>query len=66
LCVNIKSVARYGQGFKTMWGLLLNHGDPADRIIIASARLLNATLVTSDREILRYAAGEYVKVVLPK
>ena len=42
------------------------HGDPADRIIVASARLLNATLVTSDRQILRYAAGEYVKVVRPK
>ena len=42
------------------------HGDTADRIIVASARLLNATLVTSDRQILRYAAGEYVKVVRPK
>ena len=33
----------------------LAHGDPADRIIIATARRLPATLVTRDRTMLRYA-----------
>lgn len=32
------------------------HGDPADRILIATARKLDLTLVTHDRPILRYAA----------
>ncbi|MDA8098075.1 MAG: type II toxin-antitoxin system VapC family toxin [Nitrospiraceae bacterium] len=30
------------------------HDDPADRIIIATARFLNATLVTKDEKILKY------------
>jgi PIN domain nuclease of toxin-antitoxin system len=30
------------------------HKDPADRIIVATARSLNATLITSDRKILEY------------
>ena len=30
------------------------HKDPADRIIVATARSLNATLITSDRKILDY------------
>lgn len=30
------------------------HADPADRMIVATARVLGATLVTSDRKILRY------------
>jgi len=29
------------------------HGDPADRIIVATARLLGATLITHDERILR-------------
>ncbi len=37
----------------------LPHGDPADRIIVATAHRLQATLVTRDREMLRYArAGQ--------
>jgi PIN domain nuclease of toxin-antitoxin system len=39
------------------------HGDPADRLIVSTARLLNARLVTWDREILQYAKQEYVKVL---
>lgn len=31
------------------------HKDPADRIIVATARSLNATLITSDKKILDYA-----------
>ena len=37
-------------------------GDPADRIIIATARVLGATLVTRDDEITSYAAGSHVRV----
>lgn len=37
------------------------HGDPCDRIMIATARSLGCPLVTSDRAILRYAAAGYVK-----
>jgi PIN domain nuclease of toxin-antitoxin system len=31
------------------------HGDPADRVIVASARHLGAPLVTADRKILAYS-----------
>ena len=31
------------------------HGDPADRILVASARILGAHLVTSDKKIIDYA-----------
>jgi len=31
------------------------HGDPADRIIVSTARKLNATLITHDKNILRYS-----------
>ncbi len=30
------------------------HGDPADQIIVATARLLSAAVVTADRKILEY------------
>ena len=36
------------------------HGDPADRILVATARALGAHLVTRDRQILDYAAGGHV------
>jgi len=39
------------------------HRDPADRILIATARLLGAALVTCDERILTYAKQGYVKVV---
>jgi PIN domain nuclease of toxin-antitoxin system len=39
----------------------LRHGDPADRIIIATAQQLPATVVTRDRAMLQYArAGHFV------
>ncbi len=31
------------------------HGDPADQIIVATARILNCTLVTCDNKILKYS-----------
>ena len=39
------------------------HNDPADRIIIATARARNLAVVTRDRAILAYGAAGYVKTV---
>ena len=39
------------------------HGDPADRIIIATARALNLTIVTRDRHILEYADKGHVRAI---
>jgi len=36
------------------------HRDPADRIIVATARVIGATLMTRDRRILDYAADGHV------
>lgn len=37
------------------------HGDPADRILTATARHLGATLVTADRQLLEYARLGYFR-----
>lgn len=37
--------------------------DPADRMIVATARVLNATLVTADRALLDYGAQGHVRVL---
>jgi len=39
------------------------HGDPADRILVATARLLGAVLVTRDKTILSYGKGKHVSVM---
>jgi PIN domain nuclease of toxin-antitoxin system len=39
------------------------HGDPADRILIASARVTGGRLATRDRGILEYAASGHVTVL---
>ena len=39
------------------------HRDPADRILVATARLMGAALVTRDERILAYAKKGHVKVV---
>jgi PIN domain nuclease of toxin-antitoxin system len=39
------------------------HGDAADRMLIASARVLGAVLVTCDERILDYAASGHVRVL---
>lgn len=39
------------------------HGDPADRIIVATARYLQCPVVTADKKILSYAHAGYVKAV---
>jgi PIN domain nuclease of toxin-antitoxin system len=37
------------------------HGDPADRLIVATTRCLNAILVTKDERILVYSAKGFIK-----
>lgn len=39
------------------------HGDPADRIIAATARKSGALLVTNDNQILTYGKQNYLKVL---
>ncbi|NIM18136.1 MAG: hypothetical protein GTO45_31580 [Candidatus Aminicenantes bacterium] len=39
------------------------HGDPADRMIVATARKLDGTLVTFDQKILEYSNNGYVQVL---
>jgi PIN domain nuclease of toxin-antitoxin system len=38
------------------------HGDPSDRMIVATARVLGGTLVTCDDQILSYGAEGHVRV----
>jgi PIN domain nuclease of toxin-antitoxin system len=39
------------------------HRDPADRLIVATARVTNATLMTRDRRILDYAARGHLMAI---
>lgn len=39
------------------------HGDPCDRIMIATARALACPLITTDRKILDYAAEGHLQVI---
>ncbi|WP_437673013.1 type II toxin-antitoxin system VapC family toxin [Sorangium sp. So ce131] len=39
------------------------HGDPADRLIIATARCMDATLVTRDRAIHDYGKARHVRLL---
>jgi PIN domain nuclease of toxin-antitoxin system len=39
------------------------HPDPADRLFIATARNLDATLITDDKRILAYAKAGHVKAI---
>jgi len=39
------------------------HGDPADRIIVATTRSLGATLVTKDKNILTYAKKQGIPTI---
>jgi PIN domain nuclease of toxin-antitoxin system len=41
------------------------HSDPSDRIIVATARYLNAQLITEDKAILSYANLGHVKAMSP-
>ena len=40
------------------------HGDPADRLIITTARHLGAAIVTRDRKILDYAQAGFVEAIV--
>lgn len=42
------------------------HADPADRMIVATARILDWTLVTFDKRIINYGKHGYVKILSPK
>ncbi len=39
------------------------HGDPADRIIVASAKVHGLTLLTSDKKILTYSKKAHLKTI---
>lgn len=39
------------------------HGDPADRMIVATARILNVPLMTRDKKIIDYAQSPYLKII---
>jgi PIN domain nuclease of toxin-antitoxin system len=39
------------------------HGDPGDRLIVATARHLEAPVVTRDRNIIAYARAGHVRVI---
>ena len=39
------------------------HGDPADRLIVATARALGCSLLTADRKIIAYAAAGHVQAI---
>lgn len=39
------------------------HGDPADRLLIATARALDLPILTSDRKILAYAEAGHVRAI---
>jgi PIN domain nuclease of toxin-antitoxin system len=39
------------------------HGDPVDRMLIATARVLGATLLTKDAKLIRYSQQRHVKAL---
>jgi PIN domain nuclease of toxin-antitoxin system len=39
------------------------HGDPVDRILVATARVLGATLLTKDRRLIEYSSQRHVRVL---
>lgn len=39
------------------------HGDPADRILVASARVENLTLVTKDKKIIAYGKESFLEIL---
>jgi PIN domain nuclease of toxin-antitoxin system len=39
------------------------HGDPADRMLVATARVLGATLLTKDPRLLQYAGQRHVRAL---
>ena len=39
------------------------HDDPVDRIIVASSRIINVTLITRDRKMISYSKNLFLNVV---
>ncbi|MCB1827288.1 MAG: type II toxin-antitoxin system VapC family toxin [Coxiellaceae bacterium] len=39
------------------------HGDPADRLIVATARIKGFTLLTRDKRIIEYAKSDYLSAI---
>ncbi len=39
------------------------HGDPADRMLVATARVLGATLMTKDAQLIRYSRQRHVRAI---
>ena len=39
------------------------HGDPADRILVATARRMGARLMTRDRRLLDYGRQKHAKII---
>jgi PIN domain nuclease of toxin-antitoxin system len=39
------------------------HGDPADRMLVATARVLGATLLTKDTRLIEYSRRRYVRAM---
>ncbi len=39
------------------------HGDPADRMIVATARMNDVSLITKDKKILEYAKSGFLKAI---
>lgn len=39
------------------------HGDPADRMLVATARMLGATLLTKDARLIRYSQQRHVRAL---
>ena len=39
------------------------HGDPADRILVATARVLGAMLLTKDNQLIRYSRQRHVRAL---
>jgi PIN domain nuclease of toxin-antitoxin system len=39
------------------------HGDPADRMLVATARVQGATLLTKDEQLIRYSRLRHVKLI---
>lgn len=39
------------------------HADPADRILVATARQMHARILTRDRKLIEYGRQGYIKVV---
>lgn len=39
------------------------HGDPADRMLVATSRILGATLLTKDEQLIRYSQARHLRAI---